>query len=340
MSVSKRLRFEIFRRDSHACRYCGSSAPDATLTIDHVVPVTLGGSDDPSNLVTACKDCNSGKSASNPNAELVAGVADDALRWARAQHLAAEQMLENLEARDSLRAQFKARWDMWQGGDGKPVTLPGQWGASVDRFLSLGLPMPVLLDCIDKAMHNKRIRYDDLFRYMCGIAWKRVEELRSATSALVAQPETTVSVSANSPYRDAIDLMIGFLSGPEKLEQPDVVARWSLEFRDAHAEDEDDDGYPIDYSSWDDEVCATVRAFELDSETAFGWIHTALDLVEMLPGERSEWLAKSRAWHLEHGETDPDWVNVVRGALILATREHVASTTGLPEPKSDPWAEN
>lgn len=63
MTVSKRLRFEILRRDNHACRYCGGVAPDATITVDHVVPVALGGSDDPSNLVAACKDCNAGKSS-------------------------------------------------------------------------------------------------------------------------------------------------------------------------------------------------------------------------------------------------------------------------------------
>lgn len=41
MSVSKRLRFEVLRRDNHTCRYCGSSAPEVKLTIDHVVPVAL-----------------------------------------------------------------------------------------------------------------------------------------------------------------------------------------------------------------------------------------------------------------------------------------------------------
>lgn len=63
MAVSNRLRFETFRRDGFACRYCGEGAPEAVLTIDHVVPRCLGGSDDPTNLVTACQVCNSGKSS-------------------------------------------------------------------------------------------------------------------------------------------------------------------------------------------------------------------------------------------------------------------------------------
>src|SRR5690606_30428171 len=84
MAVTKRTRFEVLRRDRHACRYCGASAPEATLTVDHVTPVALGGTDDPSNLVAACRDCNYGKSSSSPDAELVADVAQRTVEYAAA----------------------------------------------------------------------------------------------------------------------------------------------------------------------------------------------------------------------------------------------------------------
>jgi hypothetical protein len=61
-SLSKTLRFEVFKRDSFTCQYCGRKAPDVLLEADHIEPVAKGGSDDFLNLVTACKDCNSGKS--------------------------------------------------------------------------------------------------------------------------------------------------------------------------------------------------------------------------------------------------------------------------------------
>ena len=61
-TISKRLRFEVFKRDSFKCQYCGSSAPDAILHIDHVHPVSKGGDNDITNLVTACASCNNGKS--------------------------------------------------------------------------------------------------------------------------------------------------------------------------------------------------------------------------------------------------------------------------------------
>ena len=54
MAVTKRMRFEILRRDNHACRYCGATAPDVKLAVDHVTPVALGGTDSPDNLVASC----------------------------------------------------------------------------------------------------------------------------------------------------------------------------------------------------------------------------------------------------------------------------------------------
>jgi hypothetical protein len=60
--ISKRLRFEVFKRDSFTCQYCGKKAPDVILEIDHIEPVSKGGKTTMLNLVTSCKDCNSGKS--------------------------------------------------------------------------------------------------------------------------------------------------------------------------------------------------------------------------------------------------------------------------------------
>lgn len=114
MAVSKRLRYEILRRDNHTCRYCGASAPDVKLTVDHVTPVALGGTDGPENLVAACSACNAGKSSSQPDAPLVANVQQDALRWNRAIALAAQIQHSDLAAayevaeciRDDWRALF------------------------------------------------------------------------------------------------------------------------------------------------------------------------------------------------------------------------------------------
>lgn len=60
--ISKKLRFEIFKRDFFKCQYCGSAPPTVVLEIDHIIPVSKGGGNQSDNLLTACFDCNRGKS--------------------------------------------------------------------------------------------------------------------------------------------------------------------------------------------------------------------------------------------------------------------------------------
>lgn len=59
--LSPRTRFEVFKRDSFTCKYCGRQSPQVVLEVDHIVPRCDGGSNDPINLTTACWDCNRGK---------------------------------------------------------------------------------------------------------------------------------------------------------------------------------------------------------------------------------------------------------------------------------------
>ena len=55
------LRFTILERDQFTCQYCGQSAPDVRLEVDHIIPVTKGGTDEIENLKTSCYACNMGK---------------------------------------------------------------------------------------------------------------------------------------------------------------------------------------------------------------------------------------------------------------------------------------
>ena len=54
------LRTVILNRDGYQCVYCGST--EEPLHVDHKMPLSLGGSNDPDNLVVACRECNCGKS--------------------------------------------------------------------------------------------------------------------------------------------------------------------------------------------------------------------------------------------------------------------------------------
>ncbi len=62
-AISKKVRFEVFKRDAFTCQYCGAKSPDAILVVDHIKPVFTGGGNDITNLNTACQPCNAGKGA-------------------------------------------------------------------------------------------------------------------------------------------------------------------------------------------------------------------------------------------------------------------------------------
>jgi len=77
MGLTKSTKFQIFNRDGWTCFYCGNrlcrSIKDGTsdaysreelatwACIDHVVPISAGGTDAHSNLVTSCRLCNARK---------------------------------------------------------------------------------------------------------------------------------------------------------------------------------------------------------------------------------------------------------------------------------------
>lgn len=55
-------RLAIYARDGFCCAYCGMTAEEgAQLTLDHLLACELGGTNEASNLVTACLSCNSSK---------------------------------------------------------------------------------------------------------------------------------------------------------------------------------------------------------------------------------------------------------------------------------------
>ena len=59
--IPAHVRAEVFARDANSCLYCGCELVGSERCIDHIIPRCRGGSDDPENLATACRSCNSQK---------------------------------------------------------------------------------------------------------------------------------------------------------------------------------------------------------------------------------------------------------------------------------------
>ena len=205
MAVSKRLRYEILRRDNHTCRYCGAAAPDVPLRVDHVTPVALGGTDEPTNLATSCEPCNSGKSSASPDAHHVANVSDDALRWADAMKQAAENLRAQETPKLEYRDAFLAEWNRWHLGkdEDKKVPLPNDWKQAMDRFRVAGIPTWMWADIVDIGMANEKVKPENTFRYICGIAWNKVSALQAEARRIVGPSPTSATLDSRTAVLDA-----------------------------------------------------------------------------------------------------------------------------------------
>lgn len=57
----QKIRETILARDGFTCMMCGKKLVGSDATVDHILPLDLGGESKPSNLQAACRSCNSRK---------------------------------------------------------------------------------------------------------------------------------------------------------------------------------------------------------------------------------------------------------------------------------------
>lgn len=81
--LSQRERFDVLTRCNYACFYCGTPAAMGLvqLQIEHVVPVSQGGTNEQWNLVAACADCNAGKGADAPHPDVIQAAVELYNSW-------------------------------------------------------------------------------------------------------------------------------------------------------------------------------------------------------------------------------------------------------------------
>lgn len=187
MSIGKKLRFEIFKQDHFTCQYCGRKTPDVVLELDHIVPKAEGGTDDPTNLITSCFECNRGK-GKTPLGELKARTDIEERKL-----LLAEQELQIREY-NKLVAQKRRRLSKeanqvhevflkMQGNvPGGPYRLNAKAMVSVTRFTDkLGLDettssMELAFSRIYFCRSPSRENVEQTFLYFCGICWRQIRD--------------------------------------------------------------------------------------------------------------------------------------------------------------------
>jgi len=99
---------ELFLRDANLCMYCGGQFRDADLTRDHVIPISKGGKDRWSNVVTACRHCNIRKGNREPEAAHMPLLAIPYVpNWAEYLALSNRKILA--DQMEFLKSQFSGR---------------------------------------------------------------------------------------------------------------------------------------------------------------------------------------------------------------------------------------
>jgi 5-methylcytosine-specific restriction endonuclease McrA len=63
-AIPPNVRQAVLDRDDYICRYCGRRSQ--TMEVDHIIPVSQGGTSTLGNLVTACRECNRKKAGRRP----------------------------------------------------------------------------------------------------------------------------------------------------------------------------------------------------------------------------------------------------------------------------------
>lgn len=182
MAVSKRTRFEVLKRDDYTCRYCRSTENE--LTIDHVSPVALGGSDSPENLVAACRDCNYGKSSTSPDAPTVADVAQDALRWAAAMKLARAQVAAETEHRLEYIDFLVTHWEAHLDGTN---WLPEDYELTFGRWFKDGVPIEFVTEAITIASVRRNVDWSRAMAYVAGVVRSMMEDLHNRSQRILAE---------------------------------------------------------------------------------------------------------------------------------------------------------
>lgn len=167
--LSKKIRYEVFKKDKFTCQYCGRSAPDVVLHVDHIIPVAKGGTNDILNLVTSCSDCNLGKGARTLDDNSVVKK-----QQARIQELAEKN--EQLEMMLSWREELQKLSDKEiEAADNRISEITGGMSASdhgkrILKQLIRKYTLNMVLDAIDIAFE----RYFDGSEEGCECAFNKI----------------------------------------------------------------------------------------------------------------------------------------------------------------------
>lgn len=174
MSVSKRKRFNVFKRDGFTCQYCGAKPPKVVLECDHIIPVSKGGKDEHHNLITSCFSCNRGKSniLLTDLPETFLNKAEE-LKEKRDQLKAYNQLVISYEK--EIKKQIDQVDQAYQDCNEGYVLTDSFRNGTVRKFID-ALGVRYVVDNMYTACY--KVRHEQYaIKYFCGICWNQIREL-------------------------------------------------------------------------------------------------------------------------------------------------------------------
>lgn len=187
--LGNKLRFEVFKRDSFACQYCGRKAPDVVLQADHITPVASGGTNEILNLITSCFECNSGKSDKKLSDNSTIERQRNQLGELQARREQIDMLLQwkrGMADLDSEAAEQLA--ELWRGLAPGWTFSEGGFGAL--RALILKCGISDVADAMREAAASYLRFQDDgkVTRESWTLAWDKVQRIAKLSPALREKP--------------------------------------------------------------------------------------------------------------------------------------------------------
>jgi len=239
--ISNSLRFEVFQRDWHTCQYSGRRAPDVELEVDHLIPVARGGTDAFENLITSCRECNSGKSAKLIE-RFTHGHTKESWR-----EKVREKRIESLKEK---RSELEGILDYWAECRGMHA-VTGYDEEAIFRFVESYDPAWIKA-AIRIATRQRRSNY---VKYVAGILknWAK-----TGPPEYVAEPDKALADALEQ--KKATDKQIAYIAG--------LLDRLGLTLEESYHKGDYEDLTRLDARNLIDALTSSLEPHDGESETA------------------------------------------------------------------------
>lgn len=175
--LPKKLRYEVLKRDSFTCQYCGRMAPEVILEIDHIVPVAEGGKNEIFNLITSCRDCNRGKGKTRLDDSTALNKQKEYLKEANEKREQVEMMLQWKQELQNLKdKEVDSLCSLWEKLTSGESSL-NEHGRNSLRVLIKRFSFQEVYDAMEvsvlKYYHTDNMDCEYTFDKIGGICWNR-----------------------------------------------------------------------------------------------------------------------------------------------------------------------